>query len=273
MRLIDMRDGRELERLRTRYQQPRSITFHGPNLLLATDSRLFQIGRSDLIVQREWDRGVPRFADALEFESGRLLMTNWLRPTAAVFDLSSGRSTRWLLEAGLRPLRRRNELLVYSLRSGLLRKVDIATRSNQVISRVAVGLGVALAANRWLAVLTGPWTSNRGNLEEPASKTRELLVFDLNTGTASRKNLSRDTVAVDAANNTPILWLMQRGPEPRVVPSIVERVDAESCQTVDVLVAPEGSDVIHVAADQSVVFFGHPQYRERQAVISCGVVE
>ena len=47
LRLIDMNDGRELVRLRTRYQQPRSITYRGPDLVLATDSRLFQLRTID----------------------------------------------------------------------------------------------------------------------------------------------------------------------------------------------------------------------------------
>ena len=266
-----MNDGRDLARLRTKYQQPRSITYRASDLLLATDSRLFQVSRSDLIVRKSWER-VPKFADALELESDKVLMTNWLRPTAGVFDLESGRSTRWLLEAGLRPLRLQTQLLVYSLRSGQLRSVDLATRSSEVIFRGAVGRWVALAADRWLAVLTGPW-KRTGNIEEPPSVTRELVVYDLNVGTARKKKLSRDTVAVEAANSSPILWLVQRGPGPRVLPSIIERVDAKSCQTVDTTAAPSGSDVVQVVADQAVVFFGQPLYREHQTVISCGTVK
>ena len=272
LRLIDMNDGRELRRMRTKYQQPRSITYRGPDLLVATDSRLFQLSRSDLQVRRTWERGVPRFADALELESDKLLMTNWLRPTAGIFDLMSGRSARWLLEAGLRPFRMQTHLAVYSLHSGLLRSVDVATRSSEIIFRGAAGLWVALAADRWLALLTGPWKPVRGGLEEPVKETRDLVVYDLKTGTARNRNLSRDTVAVEAANNSPILWLLQRGSGPRVLPSIVERVDAQSCQTVDTIAAPRSSDVVQVVADRSVVFFGQPQYREHQAVISCGII-
>lgn len=106
LRLIDMRDRRELNRVRTKYQQPRSMTYRGPDFLLATDSRVFELSRSDLTIRRSWERGIPWFADALELESEKLLMTNWLRPTAGILDLASGRSTRWPLEAGLRPLRR-----------------------------------------------------------------------------------------------------------------------------------------------------------------------
>jgi hypothetical protein len=272
LRLIDISDGRELKRLRTRHQQPRSITYRGPDLLLATDSRLFQVSRTDLAVRSAWDRGVPRFADVLELESDQLLMTNWLRPTAGIFDLASGRPARWLLEAGLRPLRWQNHLTIYSLRSGLLRSVDLATRSSEIIFRGAAGLSVALAADRWLAILAAPWKPVRGGVEEPLRATRELVVYDLTTGTASKKTLSRDTLAVEAANNSPILWLLQRGPGARVLPSIIERVDAPSCQTVDTIAAPTGSDVVRVAADQSVVFFGQPQYREHKAVISFGIV-
>lgn len=272
LRAIDMSDGQELNRLRTKYQQPRSITYRGPDLLVATDSRLFQLSRSDLAVRRTWERGVPRFADALEVDSDNLLMTNWLRPTAGIFDLRTGHSRRWLLEAGLRPLRRRAHLTVYSLRSGLLRSIDAALRSSEVIFKGAEGLSVALAADRWLAILTGPWTSVRGGLEEPAKKSRELIVYDLDAGTYRKRVLARDAVALEASQSSPIFWLLQLAPGPRVLPSIVERVDAESCQTIDMIAAPSGSDVIKVAADQSVVFFGQPQYHEHQAVISCGIV-
>ena len=271
LRLIDMSDGRELKRLRTKYQQPRSITYRGRDLLVATDSRLFQLTGSDLTVRRTWERGVPRFADALRLDSDNLLMTNWLRPTAGIFDLTSGHSRRWLLEPGLRPLRQRAHLLVYSLRSGLLRGIDIATRSSDVIFKGAAGLSVALAADRWLAILTGHWKPIRGGLEEPAGESKELVVYDLVAGTTRRKVLSRDSVAVEAASTGSILWLLQRAPGPRVLPSIVERVDAQTCQTVDIITAPKGSDVVQVVADQSVVF-GQPLYHEHQAVISCGIV-
>jgi len=270
LRLIDMNDGRELVRLRTRYQRPRSITYRGSDLVLSTDSRLFQLRRSDLGVRKLWEH-VPKLADALEIESDKLLMTNWLRPTAGIFNLESGHSGRWLLEAGLRPLRLQRRLAVYSLSSGLLRSLDLATRSSEIIFRGAVGRWVALAADRWLAVLTGPW-KRTGNIEEPATATRELIVYDLSKGTERTKHLSRDTVAVEASNSSPYLWLIQRGPGPRVLPSIIERVDAETCKTVDTIAAPSGNDVVQVVADHAVVFFGRTLYRERQAVISCATV-
>ena len=272
LRLIDMRDGRELTHLRTKYQQPRSITYRGTDLLVATDSRLFQLRRSDLTVQRVWEHGVPRFADALEFDSDNLLMTNWLRPTAAIFDLASGRSRRWLLEAGLRPLRRRADLTVYSLRSGLLRNTDLASRSSDILLKGAAGLSVALAADRWLAVLAASWKPVRGGLEEPARESTELIVYDLDAGTARKKVLSRETVAVKGSSANSILWLLQRAPGPRVLPAIVERVDAQSCETVDTIHAPRGSDVVQAVTDQSIVFLGEPQHHEHQAVISCGIV-
>jgi len=270
LRLIDMNNGRELVRLRTRYQRPRSITYRGSDLVLSTDSRLFQLRRSDLGVRKLWEH-VPKLADALEIESDKLLMTNWLRPTAGIFNLESGHSGRWLLEAGLRPLRLQRRLAVYSLSSGLLRSLDLATRSSEIIFRGAVGRWVALAADRWLAVLTGPW-KRTGNIEEPATATRELIVYDLSKGTERTKHLSRDTVAVEASNSSPYLWLIQRGPGPRVLPSIIERVDAETCKTVDTIAAPSGNDVVQVVADHAVVFFGRTLYRERQAVISCATV-
>ena len=153
----------------------------------------------------------------------------------------------------------------------MLRSVDLATRSSEIIFRGAAGLSVALAADRWLAILTAPWKPVRGGVEEPLRETRELVVYDLEAGTATKKTLSRDTLAVEAANNSPILWLLQRGPGPRVLPSSIERVDAPSCQTVDTIAAPTGSDVVRVAPDQSAVFFGQPQYHEHKAVISFGI--
>lgn len=270
LRLIDMNDGRELVRLCTRHQQPRSITYRGPDLVLATDSRLFQLSRSDLRVRKLWEH-VPKFADALEIESDKLLMTNWLRPTAGIVDLGSGRSTRWLLEAGLRPLRLQTRLTLYSLSSGLLRSLDLANRSGEVIFKGAVGRWVVLAADRWLAVLRGPWRRT-GNIEQPATATRELVVHDLSNGTERTKRLSRDTVAIEASNSSPNLWLIQREAGPRVLPSIIERVDAQTCQTVDTIAAPSGNDVVQVCADRAVVFFGRTQHGERQAVISCATV-
>src|SRR5437588_6465490 len=92
-------------------------------------------------------------------------------------------------------------------------------------------------------------------------------------GTPRKYKLPRDTVAVESANSSLIIWLVQRGPGPRVLPSIIERVDAKSCQTVDTTAAPSGSDVVQVVADQAVVFFGQPLYREQHTVISCGSVQ
>ena len=57
-----------------------------------------------------------------------------------------------------------------------------------------------------------------------------------------------------------------------MLPSIIERVDAQTCQTVDTIAAPSGNDVVQVIADRAVVFFGRPLNGERQAVISCATV-
>jgi len=271
LRLIDMKNGTELARRRTKYQQPRSITYRGPDLLLATDSRLFQLSQSDLGVRRTWEHAVPRFADALELESDSLLMTNWMRPTVSIFDLTTGRSKRLLLDAGLRPLRTPDRLAIYALRSGLFRSIDIAARSSQLILKGVAGLSVALAGRRWLAVLAGSW-ARAGGADQPAGETRELVVYDLNLGTARKKTLSRETLAVEAARGSSILWLVQRAPGPRVLPSIVERMDAQTCETIDTIAAPRGNDVVRVIADRSVVFFGQPLYQDRQAVITCGIV-
>lgn len=271
LRLIDMRDGRELKRLRTKYQQPRSITYRGQDLLVATDSRLFQLS-SDLILRSSWESRIPRFSDALALESDKLLMTNWLRPTAAILDLTTGRSGRLVLEPGLRPLRRGTQLMLYALRSGLLRHVDLASRTSEVILRGPMGLSIALAAERWLGILTAGWGRDRGGVEQPARETRELIVYDLNDGTAVKRRLSRDTVAIEGANDRPIFWLLQRAPGLRLLPSIVERVNTQSGQTVDTLAAPIGSDVVQVAPDHSVVFFGRPHHDDQNAVITCAHV-
>lgn len=184
------------------------MTFRGQDLLLATDSRLFQLS-PDVTIRRSWESRVPRFADALALESEKVLMTNWLRPTAAIFDLTTGRSARLTLEPGLRPLRRGTQLMLYALRSGLLRHVELARRSSEVVLRGPVGLSIALAAERWLGILTAGWGRDRGGVEQPEPKSHELIVYDLDDGTAVKRQLSRDTVAVEGGRHSPILWLLQ----------------------------------------------------------------
>jgi hypothetical protein len=273
LRIIDMADGHEVATLRTKYQQPRAIGYRLSDVLLATDSRLFQLSRTNLVVHRTWERGVPNFADALELEGDKLLMTNWLRPTAGILDLNTGRARRWLLEPGLRPIRFGTELLIYSLRTGILRRVDIGKRSGEVMLRAEVGRWVALAADRWLAVLEAPWKRNPGNVEEPAKESRQLAIHDLHTGSASKLELPRDTVALEAGREGRTLWLLQRANGRRVTPSMVQRVDAETGQTIDVIAAPAGNDVARVIANRSAIFFAAPQYHEHSAVINCAVID
>jgi len=272
LRILDMSDGRELARLRTKHQQPRSIGYRSSDVLLATDSRLFQLSRTDLSVRRVWERGVTNFADALALDGDKLLMTNWLRPTAGILDLNTGRTTRWLLDAGLRPLRLLGALLLYSLRTGLLCRVDIGKRSAEVIMRAGSARWVALAADRWLAVLEAPWARSRGSVEEPAKESTQLAIHDLKTGSARRLRLSRGTVAVEAGPDSPTLWLVQRATGPRVIPSIVQRVDADTGQTIDTINAPAGKDVVRVSAEKSAIFFAVPEYHENRAVIYCATV-
>ncbi len=272
LRIIEMADGRELARFRTKYQQPRAIGYRFSDLLLATDSRLFQLSRTDLQVHRAWERGVPSFSDSLELEGDKLLMTNWLRPTAGILDLNTGRAKRWLLDAGLRPLRLGTDLLFYSLRTAVLRKIDIEKKSADVMLTGSVGRWVTLAANRWLAVLEAPSRRNQGNVAEPAKESRQLVIQDLESGSVRKLRLSRDTVAVEAGRDSRTLWLVQRAIGPRVLPSIVQSVDAEIGETIDAITAPTGNDVVHVVASRSAIFFAVPQYHERRAVISCAFV-
>src|SRR5712691_1126328 len=133
LRILRVADGAELAIVRTRHQQARAITFVGTDALVATDSRLFQLRRTDLVGLRAWVSRVPRYADTLVHEDGKLFMANWLRPTAAVFDLNAGRTSRLTLEPGVRAVHRGSDLLIYALGSGVLRSLDLATRSQRIL--------------------------------------------------------------------------------------------------------------------------------------------
>ena len=271
LRTLRARDGAEAARVRTRHQQPRALTHRGPSVLMATDSRLFELNGSDLAIQETWDHRVPRYTDAMELQDRKVLMTNWLKPGAAVFDLGTGRVSRWTLEPGLRQLRIGADLAIYSLHSGLLRRVDARSRTGEPILRGERGRWVALAANRWLAVLVARWEVDPGGVEQPAASSRELVIHDLQAGTARRVRLSRDTVAVEAGQSAE-LWLMQRGQGARVLPSIVERLDAASGEAFDRFTSPPGTDVVGAVPRHSVLLFGVPAYSENKCTIRCAIV-
>jgi hypothetical protein len=64
MHLLSLDDGAELASVRLCHQGARSLAFPGPStVLVATDSRLFELSRANLEVIRDWREGVPRFAD------------------------------------------------------------------------------------------------------------------------------------------------------------------------------------------------------------------
>ncbi len=268
LRILDVADGAELAKVPTRHQQPRAITFVGADALVATDSRLFQLRRADLVEQRVWDSRVPRYADTIVHENGKLFVANWLRPSAAIFDLDSGRTSRFTFEPGLRAVHRRRELLVYALGSGVLRSLDLATRSQQVLIEGETGRAVAIVADRWLAVLKAGWKTDSNGVQLPAPTSREIVLYDLEAGTVRAFQLSRETIALEGAANTPLLWLLQRGTGPRELPSIVEQMELPSFRRVQTVVAPVGSDVAQVIPDLSVALFVVPNYPESRATWS-----
>ncbi len=268
LRILNVANGAELAKVRTRHQQARAITFVGGDALVATDSRLFQLRRADLVEQRAWVSRVPRYADTLVHANGKLFMANWLRPTAAIFDLDAGRTSRLTLEPGLRAVLRERELLVYALGSGVLRSLDLATRSQRVLFQGETGRWVAMVAGRWLAVLKAGWKTDSGGAQLPAPTSREIALYDMEAGTVRAFPLSRETVAVEGATNSPLLWLLQRGTGPREIPSIVEQVELPSFRTVQTVVAPVGSDVAQVLPNQSVAIFAVPNYPENRVTLS-----
>jgi len=268
LRILNIADGAELAKVRTRHQQARAITFVGGDALVATDSRLFQLTRANLVEQRAWDSRVPRYADTLVHENGKLFMANWLRPTAAIFDLDAGRTSRLTLEPGVRAVLRGRELLVYALGSGVLRSLDVGTRSQRVLIKGETGRSVAMVADRWLAVLKAGWKTDSSGVQLPAPTSREIALYDLEDGTVRAFPLSRETVAIEGAANSPLLWLLQRGTGPRELPSIVEQVELPSFRSVQTVVAPVGSDVAQVIPNQSLAVFVVPNYRESRATLS-----
>jgi hypothetical protein len=268
LRILDMADGAELAKIRTRHQQARAITFVGGDAFLATDSRLFQLSRADLTERRAWDSRVPKFTDTLAHENGKLFMANWLRPTAAIFDLDQGGTARLSLEPGLRALRRGGELLVYALRSGALRTVDLAKPSSTLLIQSEPGRWVTTIANRWLAVLKAGWKADSGGVAVPAETSNELVLHDLDTGAVHTRPLTRETVAIEGAASSPLLWLAQRGPGPSVLPSIVEQVELPGFRTVQIVAAPTSSYIAHVIPTESVVLFAAPDWQERKTRLS-----
>jgi hypothetical protein len=268
LRILNMADGAEQAKVRTRHQQARAIAFADADALVATDSRLFQLSRKHLVEKHAWDSRVPRYADTIVHENGKLLMANWLRPTAAVFDLDNGRSSRLPLEPGVRALHRGRELLVYALSSGVLRSLDLTTRSQRVLIQGEPGRGVTIIADRWLAVLKADWKTDSGGVQLPAHASREIALYDLEAGTVHAFPLSRDTVAVEGAANSSLLWLLQLGSGSSELPSAIEQVELPSFRSVQTVVAPVGSDLAQVMPSKSVVVFVVPNYAENRATLS-----
>jgi hypothetical protein len=264
LRILDLADGAEVAKIRTRHQQARAIAIVGADAFVATDSRLFQLSREDLTERRAWDSRVPRFTDTLAHENGKLFMANWLRPTATIFDLDQGGTARLSLEPGLRAMRRGGDLLVYALHSGVFRTLDLAKPSSTLLFQGEPGRWVTTIANRWLAVLKAGWKADSGGVAVPAETSNELVLHDLDTGAVRRFRLTRETVAIEGAASSPVLWLAQCGAGPSVLPSIIEQVELPDFRTIEAVVAPAGSYAAHMIPTESVVLFAAPDWQKQR---------
>jgi hypothetical protein len=178
---LHLADGHKLASRRLRHQQARCVAFpDADRLLVATDSRLFELNRSSLEILRDWSRRVPRNSDHLLASAELLLMANWLAPSLHVFDLDGGQLQRRLVAGPqVRVAETSDGIVVGSGVRGWLGYFD--PRTGRVTRRSEVRPFTSLASSRqadsiWLVVGRRPLLPNRG-IEERAP-TNELVLLE-----------------------------------------------------------------------------------------------
>jgi hypothetical protein len=266
---LRLTDGTEAAKVRTRHQQARTAVFRSETLIVAADTRIFELQRGSLNVVREWDKRIPRFADSLALEGDRLLMLNWLNPTGSIFDLGTGRVRRLDLGPGLDILAAGPPVLVFSKQTGTFWEVDLAkgaagaTMSTKSTSRAAVIAGGLL----W--TLDAPWKVESGVARPVAS--RRLRAFELATGKPIlERPLEHEAVGLFSDETHDCIWVATITPGPSQLPTVLDRYGLDGRGPSDSVAAHPGVASIEACfGDRSVAIFATPSPHERRSTLIC----
>jgi hypothetical protein len=202
---LDLRSGVHLADLRTRHQSVGAMAMHQGDLLVATDSRLFQIRVSDFSVVRQWDKGLVRYAMQLIPAGNQLVAANWLAPSVGIFHLDTGRTRR--LTVGGQPLLFRfgDEVKVIAGFDGGMWTLDLDRGQLTRSQKTAPLTNVAVGEHIW-ATLAGRRQGGQG--EPPVWTKRGTAVITRLTGdrwTAAAGGPVKDLVCDD---RRAVLWCL-----------------------------------------------------------------
>lgn len=195
------------------------MAMHQGDLLVATDSRLFQIRVSDFGVVRQWDKGLVRYAMQLIPAGDRLVAANWLAPSVGILNLDTGRTRR--LTVGRQPLLFRvgDEVKVIAGFDGGMSTLDLdraqLTRSQKTVPLASVAVGEHV----W-ATLAGRREGGQG--QPPVWTKRGTAVITRLTGDRWTASTGRPVTGLVCDDRRGVLWCIT-GVRPYTLEAISQR--------------------------------------------------
>jgi len=200
---LSLATGEEIASVRTRHQGVYALAMHEGHLLAATDSRIFELAVSDLVILRQWEKGLPRYSMQLVPERSVLVGATWLAPTVGLFDLASGRRHR--IRVGSQPLvfRFGEEVRVIAGFDGGMWTLDVARGRLAGHQKTPAVASVAAGEHIW-ATVAGRREGGEG--DPPVWTKNGTEVITRLTGPEWRARASGSVFKVTCDDRRGVLW-------------------------------------------------------------------
>jgi hypothetical protein len=231
------------------------------DLLVATDSKLFELDSLSLAESRRWDSRIPRYADSMAVRGDHVVVANWLTPSIGIIDLVSARvrrkasagMTRILDGAG-------SPLLVGGLDGGVLSIEPTSGLTHRMIETPAA-LDAGLSPDGrtlWLAVGVRAIVASTG--ARGGDPTRELRRYALD-GSETPATYRVPAPIQRVAVGTTSLWLV--GERLLVLPLPIGTGPARTWAP------PDGQTMVDVEPDAGLVVTQRPGGPDVDARVAC----
>ena len=261
-RRLDVMTGQEVASFRSG-TTVRAIAFRDTtaNLLVATDSRLFQLDSLTLVEGRRWDSRIPRYTDSMAVRGDLVVVANWLSPSVGIVDLVTNRVRRKTTPRMIKILDGPGSpLLVGGLDGGVLSIEPISGLVQRVLETPAA-LDAGLSPDRqtlWLAVGVRAIVSASG--ARAGSPTRELRRYPLDGSVAPMTHLVPMPIQRIAVGTT-TLWLIAQ--RLLVLPLPIGTGPSRTWAP------PDGQTIVDVEPDAGLVVTLRPGRRNEDARLTC----
>lgn len=231
------------------------------DLLIATDTKLFELDSLTLSERRRWNTRIPRYPDSLAVRGDHVVVANWLAPQVGLVDLATGRVRRRAAPGMTKILDGAGSPLLVGGLDGDVVSIDpISGRTEQILA-TPPALDAGLSPDRrtlWLSVgVRATVTSSGMRLGRP---TRELRRYALD-GSEPAETYRAPHPFRNVAIGTSALWLV--GERLVDVPFPLGTGPARMWSP------PEGETIVDGDPDSGLVMTLLPGKRDPDARLTC----